>query len=197
MSLRSDMMTKHSLSLHEYAVLQSIHSHMKHRCSNPTDPKYAHYGGRGIHVDPIWLGDGGLDNFIQSMGVVPTGTTIDRIDNDGPYSPDNCKWSTPTEQANNRRVRQDASLITYLGDTKTVLEWSSLVGINHLTIRGRLNKGWPIAEVLGYEYHEVLLKPTLYTYKGVTDTLLGLSGHFGMSVTYIRNRVNAEARSCQ
>ena len=74
---------------------------MKGRCLNPNDPAYKRYGGRGISIDPLWLS---FETFLADMGARPEGTTLDRIDNDKGYSPDNCRWATNAQQNRNRRM---------------------------------------------------------------------------------------------
>jgi len=76
---------------------------MKARCSNPKSPDYKNYGARGITYCVEWEE---FDQFLADMGVRPLGRTLDRIDTDGNYSKENCKWSTAKEQANNRRGRK-------------------------------------------------------------------------------------------
>lgn len=85
--------------------------HMKRRCYNPNDPKYPDYGGRGIKVCDGWLGVNGFENFLVDMGERPKGTSLDRFpDNNGNYFKENCRWATPKEQSNNRRVRRPVEL---------------------------------------------------------------------------------------
>ena len=76
-------------------------ANMKRRCTNPADSKFNIYGGRGITVCARWMFS--LENFVSDMGPRPVGTTLDRIDPDGSYSPDNCRWATKSVQNQNRR----------------------------------------------------------------------------------------------
>jgi hypothetical protein len=80
---------------------------MKERCLNPHNSKYSEYGGRGISVCERWMQ---FKNFLQDMGKRPRGKTLDRIDPDGGYSPDNCRWSTAKQQRCNQRRMYDAEV---------------------------------------------------------------------------------------
>ena len=112
------------------------------RCYDPLNRKYKDYGGRGIKVCDRWIC---RRLFIEDMGDRPEGKTLNRIDNDGPYSPDNCEWATYQEQAMNRRNNRKLS---FNGETKCLSEWSRVVGIRRETLQKRLLYGWTIEQAL-------------------------------------------------
>lgn len=92
------MKTQHRMSAHP---LYHTWENMRQRCNNPNNTGYQWYGGRGITVCERW---DSFANFVADMGKRPDGMTLDRIDVNGNYEPDNCKWSTQTEQMRNQRL---------------------------------------------------------------------------------------------
>jgi hypothetical protein len=129
---------------------------MRMRCFTPSHPKYFRWGGRGITVCNRWAT---FENFLADMGERPPGHSIERIDNDGPYSPENCRWATYVEQARNTRR---TIFLTHAGETLPLTEWSERSGIPHGVIRQRHHKGWvdsravtePIRRHRAYRRHQ-------------------------------------------
>jgi hypothetical protein len=111
---------------------------MHNRCYNINHKSFAHYGGRGIFVDPRWHRKAGFEAFVADMGERPEGSSIERVDNDGPYSPENCRWATQMEQAKNKRNNR---WLTANGVTKHMTEWSRDLGCTPTAIWRRLRDG--------------------------------------------------------
>ena len=101
-------------------ALGSVHKNMKQRCTNPNASKYEYYGGRGVNVSPGWLLFRPFYEWAIASGYLP-GLQIDRIDNNGDYGPENCRWATPTQ---NNRNRSNTIHISAFDETKTAAEWA-------------------------------------------------------------------------
>ena len=112
------------------------------RCCNERHPTYKYSGARGIKIKYEWHN---YYNFVADVGEPPDGMTLDRIDNNGNYTPENCRWATRKQQANNRR---DNRRITFNGVTKTISEWAEQLGTKHQVVSSRLSRGWAEAEAL-------------------------------------------------
>lgn len=118
---------------------------MRQRCNNPNFHKYPRYGGRGVAICPQW---GNFRQFVKDMGERPPGRTLNRKDNDGDYTPENCNWADAVEQANNRRRRVDSRLMTLDGVTRHQAEWGRLLHIGDTTINRRRELGWSDERIL-------------------------------------------------
>lgn len=117
---------------------------MKTRCTNSKAPNYKIYGNRGIKVCKQWINS--FENFLADMGLKPSPThSIDRIDNNGDYTPDNCKWSTRIDQGNNKRANK---YITYKEETLTYAQWGRRIGINPNCLGRRFYYGWPVEKII-------------------------------------------------
>lgn len=108
---------------------------MWRRCSNPKDKDFHRYGARGISVCDRWRS---FENFYADMGDRPSGKTLDRINNDGPYSPENCRWSTTQEQCRNRRSNRRLSVG---GESLLIVEWAERAGLDQRIVNNRLWNG--------------------------------------------------------
>ncbi len=115
---------------------------MLQRCNNPKNAAFDRYGGRGIAVYDRWHS---FEKFLADMGPRPEGASIDRIDNDGDYEPNNCRWATEREQ---QRNRSNNRMLTWRGTTMCAADWSDQTGIPARRIISRLSRGWSIDRTL-------------------------------------------------
>lgn len=111
---------------------------MRARCQDPANPGYVNYGGRGIKVCDRWEV---FENFYADMGDPPPNHSLERVNNDGDYTPDNCVWATRHEQSRNKRTNV---WVTIDGETKLLSDWCKHYGISLGAVHTRLKKGWPI-----------------------------------------------------
>jgi hypothetical protein len=114
------------------------------RCNNQNSKDYKHYGGRGIGLCAEWQEFEAFRDWALSNGYSDD-LSIDRIDNDKGYSPDNCRWATQTEQTNNKSNNLH---IEYRGETKTLAEWCRCLNLKYNIIHSRLNLGWTFGRAI-------------------------------------------------
>jgi hypothetical protein len=113
---------------------------MKHRCNNPENQDWEHYGGRGIKVCKRW--EKSFRSFLADMGPQPPGqNTIERVNSDKDYKPSNCRWASQKEQTRNKRTTKR---IEHNGETLTVGEWAERLGLSYSVLQSRIVRGWPI-----------------------------------------------------
>lgn len=126
--------------------IYNIYICMKERCYNPNSKSYLEYGGRGIEICDEWLGESGFQNFCSwaFTNGYEEKLTIDRINVNGNYCSENCRWTTRKVQNNNTRRNR---VIQYNGESHSVSEWVEITGINRSTLVTRLNKGLPLEDV--------------------------------------------------
>ena len=135
--------TKHGL---EHTRLYGIWSDMRLRCYDEKNIAYHRYGGRGITICDEWKNDVKAFYDWATANGYKDSLTIDRIDNDGNYCPENCRWATVKEQASNRRSN---ILVTHNGKTQTMKEWANEVGIPYKVVWARVQKlGWSAERAL-------------------------------------------------
>ena len=152
---------------------------MKARCHNQNSRRYSDYGGRGISVSEDWRNS--FETFMKDMGEPPSlEHSIERIDNNGNYCKENCRWATRIEQANNKSNNR---VIEFGGVSKTLQEWSRDTGIKRETIARRLNAGWEINHALSKK------PPSISTPNGEFDSLSQAAKSHGMSISGIHGRI--------
>ncbi len=138
--LRKTINTKHGMSkTSEYSIWEN----MKSRCYNKKTRSYSDYGKRGIVVCLRWIDS--FENFFNDMGKKPAGKyTLDRIDNNKNYSPDNCKWSLLLDQANNKR---STIRVTIDGKTRSLKQWCDVYNLKYKTVYARYKRGVDVTKI--------------------------------------------------
>lgn len=133
-------------------------SAIKSRCLNKKHMNYQKYGGRNIIICDRWVNS--FENFLSDMGERPSPShSIDRIDNDGNYEPENCRWATPKEQGSNRRNNR---IIEYNGESLPLCEWEDRSGLPRGVIKGRLRIGWNMGKAISTPLMKSKFKGRLY-----------------------------------
>jgi len=152
---------------------------MKDRCGNRKNKRFHRYGARGISVCDRWES---FENFLADMGEKPPGMSLDRIDNNGNYCPENCRWATGKQQARNK---SNNTLMTHAGKTQTMQEWSEELGITSSTISWRLQRGWSDEQCL-------LGRPQkngrFITYSGTTKNIMDWCTELKLNYTTVHRR---------
>ena len=118
-------------------------TNMKQRCHNKNNKNYKNWGGRKIKVCDRWQNS--FENFYKDMGKRPTGTSLDRIDGNGNYEPNNCRWATIKEQNNNTRRNHP---LTFNGKTQNISQWANEIGIDYYILYSRIWRGWSVERAL-------------------------------------------------
>lgn len=137
--IRKKMMADKQYKHGDYgSKLYHVWSTMKDRCSNPNCDSYIHYGARGITYTNEWGDYSNFQRWALATGY-KDGLTIDRIDPNGNYSPDNCRWADHITQANNKRNNH---IISLNGESHTQAEWDRIKGFRVGTVSQRLFRGW-------------------------------------------------------
>jgi hypothetical protein len=124
-----------------HSKMHSLWGGIHSRCYDPNVERYRDYGGRGIKVVERWHN---FENFRDDVGKRPEGMTIERIDNNGDYGPDNFRWATRQEQSYNKRNNRLAS---YNGKTKCVAEWIAISGLSRWVVTDGLNRGLSLDQI--------------------------------------------------
>lgn len=114
--------------------------------SKPLDSHYAFYAGKGVTVCERWKS---FEDFLSDMGDRPEGKTLDRIDNNGNYEASNCRWSTPIQQARNRR---NQATFTLNGETHSVMEWVKKLNLPLARTYWRHHAGWTPEQIVSTQF---------------------------------------------
>lgn len=166
---------------------------MRERCISPSAVGYENYGGRGIKICDRWIGKDGFSNFLTDMGNRPSPKySLDRIDNNGNYEPENCRWATRIEQNRNSR---NNTILTYNGRSQCIAEWAEEFGLNYETFLSRImrlgaNKALSLGSKHGGKGGVALRDKTQFiTYNGETLCVADWAKKLGMYPNAIFGRL--------
>jgi len=164
---------------------------MRRRCYDESSVSYKNYGGRGISVCDEWLGHDGFQHFWDwshengySESASPRDCSIDRIDVNGNYCPENCRWIDMRSQSRNK---QGTHWVEFGGETISLAEFCERYNVAPALASARFQRGWSPAEVMFF--HPKYL-PKLIEYKGETRTQRGWAKHFGIDHRKLQYRLN-------
>lgn len=170
----------------EYTRLGRIHHNMKTRCTNPNYDKYQYYGGKGISVCDEWMKSyDAFEEWALSHGYNDT-LTLERVDTNGNYCPDNCRWASIKEQANNRSTNH---FLTYNGKTQTIQQWAEETGMSRTCLEQRVSAGWPVDRIFTEPHHNTNCQ-RLITYNGVTKRLHEWAKDLGINYNTLQTRLD-------
>jgi hypothetical protein len=163
---------------------------MKARCNNPKHPQFGYYGGRGISVCTRWAS---FDNFLADMGKRPSDElSLDRIDVNGPYAPENCRWATVKQQ--NRNTTRSV-YVEFRGETKTVAEWCELLRMRRAEYEARTRRmGMSPQEAFSVPPTDLRPSgrpPRMFTMRGETKTLREWALVAGVNYGTVSNKILA------
>lgn len=166
--------------------LRGVWRNMIQRCHNPNHRQYCSYGGRGITVCDEWRNDYSCFREWALKNGYAQGLTIDRIDNNGGYSPQNCRWATYKEQNRNKRSNRN---ITLNGETKCLSEWAEFFGIGVPLATRRLNDGWAEEDAFTAPLYarKTTQKDTLKT---MHERIRGVAAAKGLSIHKLEQLAN-------
>lgn len=165
---------------------------MINRCHNPKNAAYSYYGGRGVGVCERWRDPAA---FISDMA--PThkdGLTLDRLDNNGPYSPENCSWVSRAEQSYNRRSNV---YLEHDGKRQAISKWAADLGVSPRTLWARIDRGWSHSDAITVPFGPTIKRASLVTYRGVTDTIYNHARRAGLNPVQVAQRVQRSGWSVE
>ena len=168
----------------EHKRLRAIYRGMQYRCYNPEFEHYKYYGGKGIRICDEWLDYFKFEEWALSHGYTDN-LTIERLDNEKDYCPDNCTWILSSEQAKNRT---NARLLEHDGVVHSLTEWSKITGLSVDLISSRLKSDWSVGEALDLEERDDF---RYLTYNGVRRSLKEWSELTGIINSKIITRIQS------